>query len=191
MSGPGVNNTHHQLRHISLHVEGGARCPTCSRTPLSVSECCQRSACWWGWQWVAPVLDSPPQSVHSPAPPVSTPTLSLRGQQAAPAMKGTGTARRNNKKSTASNKEEKCICEICTCGWVVCSVAPVDGYSSAGCPAHPAHRPWAGTGWHVTVSHVKQGDHLLSVPRWRDLSSRLNVTCLYHPYFNNTQQEVV
>ena len=43
-----------------------ARCPTCSRTPLSVSECCQRSACWWGWQWVAPVLDSPPQSVHSP-----------------------------------------------------------------------------------------------------------------------------
>ena len=53
---------------------------------------------------------------YSPAPPVSTPTLSLRGQQAAPAMKGTGTARRNNKKSTASNKEEKCICEICTCG---------------------------------------------------------------------------
>ena len=56
-------------------------------------------------------------SVSTQSCPTSqhTNTLTPR-QQAAPAMKGTGTARRNNKKSTASNKEEKCICEICTCG---------------------------------------------------------------------------
>ena len=60
-------------------------------------------------------------------------------------MKGKGSPGKNSKKSAPAKKEEKCICEICTCGWVCGSLlwwsdrycrccAPVDSYSSAGLP---------------------------------------------------------